>query len=157
MLFAPPGYNIDEMHDIFRDMEDFFVPHVGEDPEKFARGESNVPGLNFVMGYASSDRMMILPEATSRKQVDQLMEVTQEKIRKIPGVISVATRGSIFSSNFGGTRSINVDISGSDMETLFDVGFKAFIKSKEIFDNPQVRPQPPSLSLGQPLLEVHPD
>ncbi|MCZ6797921.1 MAG: efflux RND transporter permease subunit [Gammaproteobacteria bacterium] len=41
--------------------------------------------------------------------------------------------------------------------TLFDAGFKAFIKSRQIFENPQVRPQPSSLSLGQPLLEIRPD
>ena len=79
------------------------------------------------------------------------------KIQEIPGLISFASRGSIFSSNTGGTRSINLEITGSELVPLFDAGFKAFVKSREIFERPQVRPQPSTLTLGQPLLEVHPD
>lgn len=156
-LFAPPGYNIDEMHKIFRQINDYLVPYIGDDPEKFASGETEVPGLNYVLGYAGSDRIMLLPEATSRAQVEELKTIVTEKIKEVPGVIAFASRGSIFSSNTGGSRSINLELSGSDLVSLFDAGFKAFVRSRAIFDNPQVRPEPSSLSLGQPLLEVHPD
>ena len=59
-MYAPPGYNIDEMHDIYRDMDDYLVPYIGDDPEKFARGEADLPGLNYVVGYVAAARNMIL-------------------------------------------------------------------------------------------------
>ena len=72
-------------------------------------------------------------------------------------VMRPARMSSIFSGNSGGTRSINIDISGPDLQTLFDAGFKVFTKSKQIFENPRVKSEPSSLKMGQPMLEVRPD
>lgn len=156
-IFAPPGYNIAEMHGIFKNLDNYLVPFIGNDPDKFVNGETEVPGLNYTMGYVNANSIIYIPEATSRHQVEALKDVITTKIKEIPGVIAFATRGSIFSSNTGGSRSINLELSGTDLVALFDAGFKAFIKSRQIFENPQVRPQPSSLSLGQPLLEIRPD
>ena len=156
-MFAPPGYNIDEMHAIYKDMDDFLVPYIGEDPDKFARGESDLPGLNYVVGYAAAARNMVILETTSPGQVNDLLEIVVEKIREIPGIHSFASRGSIFSSNWGGSRSINLELSGTDLVHLFDAGLKAFVKAQTVFDNPQIRPQPSSLAMGQPLVEIRPD
>ncbi|NKB37394.1 MAG: MMPL family transporter [Gammaproteobacteria bacterium] len=156
-IFAPPGYNIDEMHAIQKNLNEYFVPYVGDEPARFDRGESEVPALRYFIGYASAGRVMMIPEAISRSQIEELKEVVNKKIQDFPGVIAFASRGSIFSSNTGGSRSINLELSGTDLVSLFDAGFKAFIKSRQIFENPQVRPQPSSLSLGQPLLEIRPD
>ena len=156
-MFAPPGYNIDEMQAIYKDMDEFLVPYIGEDPDKYARGESDLPGLNYVVGYAAAARNMVLLEATSPGQVNDLLEIVVEKIREIPGIHSFASRGSIFSSNWGGSRSINLELSGTDLVSLFDAGLKAFVKAQSVFDNPQIRPQPSSLAMGQPLVEIRPD
>ncbi len=156
-MYAPPGYNIDEMHDIYRDMDDYLVPYIGEDPEKFARGEADLPGLNYVVGYVAAARNMILVESTSTGQVNDLLEIVVDKIREIPGIHAFASRGSIFSSNWGGSRSINLELSGTDLVALFDAGRRAFVKAQSVFENPQIRPQPSSLAMGQPLVEIHPD
>ena len=156
-MFAPPGYNIDEMQAIYKDMDDFLVPYIGEDPDKYASGESDLPGLNYVVGYAAAARNMVLLEATSPGQVNDLLEIVVEKIREIPGIHSFASRGSIFSSNWGGSRSINLELSGTDLVSLFDAGHKAFVKAQSVFVNPQIRPQPSSLAMGQPLVEIRPD
>ena len=156
-LFAPPGYNIDEMHAIFREVNDFLVPHIGEDPEKYATGESGVPGLNYVIGYATAKFNVLMPEATSARQVDDMLRIITGKIREIPGIHSFASRGSIFSGNMGGSRSINLEVSGTDLVDVFDAGRTAFAKAGTLFENPQIRPQPPSLSIGQPLVEIRPD
>ena len=156
-MFAPPGYNIEEMRAIYKDMDDFLVPYIGEDPDKYARGESDLPGLNYVVGYAAAARNMVLVEATSPGQVNDLLEIVVEKIREIPGIHSFASRGSIFSSNWGGSRSINLELSGTDLVSLFDAGHKAFVKAQSVFENPQIRPQPSGLAMGQPLVEIRPD
>ena len=156
-MFSPPGYNIQTMDTIIQDLNDYFVPFVGDDPAKFERGETEVPALNYMIGYARAGSILLIPEATSRRQVDALVTAVSNRFKQVPGVIAFASRGSIFASNTGGSRSINLDISGTDLTPLFDTGFRAFIKANEIFENPQVRPQPPSLTMGQPLLEVRPD
>ncbi len=157
MLFAPPGYNVHEMHGIYRQLEAELLPYVGEDPAKYARGESEVPGLNFVLGYAGAERNMILPEATSRKQADDLVQVISEMAAGIPGIHAFASRGSIFSSNFGGSRSINLELAGTDLVLLFATAARAFELAHQVFDNPRIRPTPSSLTMGQPMLEIRPD
>ncbi len=155
--FSPPGYNIKTMDAIIRELNDYFVPFVGSDPNAFDAGEAAVPALNFFVGYARSGSVLLVIEATDRSQVDGLVAAASKRFKEIPGVRSFASKGSIFASNLGGSRSINLDISGSDLESLFDTGLMAFLRAKEIFENPQVRPQPSSLSLGQPMLEIRPD
>ena len=100
-MYAPPGYNIDEMHAIYKDLDDFLVPHIGEDPEKYAKGESELPGLNYVVGYVGAARNMVIPEATAPGQVNDLLEIAVEKVREIPGIHAFASKGSIFSSKHG--------------------------------------------------------
>ncbi len=157
LMFAPPGYNVQMMREAFQEVDRAFVPAVGQDPADFGRGESEVPALNFTIGFASSSRVFVVREATDRRQTDALMEVATRKTAELPGLRSFSSRGSIFSGNFGGTRSINVEISGPDLQRLFAAGFKVFLKSKEIFDNPRVKSEPSSLNMGQPMLEVRPD
>ncbi len=156
-LFAPPGYNIEEMHAIQRSLYADFLPYVGDDPELFDRGESEVPAMDYVYGYASSGRVVMIVESSARPQTDKLKDVITERIQEVPGVIAFSSRGSIFLSNSGGSRSINLELSGTDLVSLFDAGFKAFVRSREIFENPQVRPEPSTLTLGQPMLEIRPD
>ncbi|MGR9073447.1 MAG: efflux RND transporter permease subunit [Gammaproteobacteria bacterium] len=156
-LFAPPGYNLDEMISVVDEMHAFLTPYLDDEPERFARGESEVPALNFIVTYARTESILFIVETKARDQIDALIEALSKKFSQVPGMISFSSRGSIFASNFGGTRSINLDISGPELAPLFETGFKAFRRAREIFDKPQVRPQPSNLTMGQPLLEVRPD
>jgi len=157
LMFAPPGYNIDMMRDAFQRVDAEFYPAVGQDPAVFSAGDSDVPALNFTIGFATQSRVFVVREATDRLQTAALMQVATEKTSQLPGLFSFSSRGSIFSSNFGGTRSINIEVSGPELATLFEAGAKVQAKAKEIFDNPRVKSEPSSLTLGQPMLEVRPD
>jgi multidrug efflux pump subunit AcrB len=157
LMFAPPGYNIQMMRDAFQEADRDFVPAVGQDPAVFESGESDVPALNFTIGFATSGRVFVVREATDRRQTDALMAAATRKTAQLPGLRSFSSRGSIFSGNFGGTRSINLEVSGPDLQSLFAAGLKVFQKSKQIFDNPRVKSEPSSLNMGQPMLEVRPD
>ena len=157
LMFAPPGYNIDTMQEVYQSVDAHFAPHFDADPSEYANGRSTVPAIRSNVAFVSSGQVFYLIEAANRNQVDDLMRIASERIQDVPGLIAFANRGSIFSGNSGGTRSINVDISAADLETLFDASFKAFLKARAIFENPQVRPDPSNLTMGQPLLEIRPD
>ncbi|EXJ15171.1 efflux RND transporter permease subunit [Imhoffiella purpurea] len=157
MMFAPPGYNIGMMRETFQEADAEFYPAVGQDPALFAAGEAEIPALNFTIGFANERMVFVVREATDRRQTEDLMQVATEKTADFPGLRSFSSRGSIFSSNFGGTRSINIEVSGPDLPPLFEAGRRVSAKAKEIFDNPRVKSEPSSLTLGQPMLEVHPD
>ncbi|MEN8259811.1 MAG: efflux RND transporter permease subunit, partial [Pseudomonadota bacterium] len=156
-MFAPPGYNLQEMTKLLDGIHKTFLPHLNEDPDRFARGESDIPGLHFVVTYVRPQAILMIAETRAPDQIDDLIKVISKEFAQAPGMISFSSRGSIFASNLGGARSINLDITGPELASLFETGLVAFRRSKEIFDNPQVRPDPPALTLGQPLLEIRPD
>ncbi len=157
LLFAPPGYNIDMMREAFQRVDAEFYPAVGQDPTLFDNGEAEVPALNFTIGFATQSRVFAVREATDRRHTGELMRVATEKTSQLPGLRSFSSRGSIFAGNFGGTRAINIDISGPDLASLFDAASRVQDKAKTVFDRPRVKADPSALTLGQPMLEVLPD
>ncbi|MEM1435769.1 MAG: efflux RND transporter permease subunit [Pseudomonadota bacterium] len=157
LMFAPPGYNIDTMREVYREIDGTFSPHFDADPKDFKLGVSDIPAIRGNVSFVNTGQVFYLVEATDRTEADLLVDQVSGRIRELPGLLAFATRGSIFSGNSGGTRSINVDISAPDLPTLFDASFSAFVKARGLFDNPQVRPDPSNLTMGQPLLEIRPN
>lgn len=156
-MFAPPGYNLQEMSKYLDELHRYFLPYLDDEPADFAAGKTPVPALNFIVTYVRPQSILMIAETKSRDQIDDLIAVISAKFSEFPGMISFSSRGSIFASNMGGTRSINLDISGSSLIPLFEASAKAYRKANQVFDGGQVRPQPSGLTLGQPLLEIHPD
>jgi multidrug efflux pump subunit AcrB len=85
------------------------------------------------------------------------MDAIDAKYSEYAGMRSFTTRGSIISSNDGGTRSINLDISGPELEPIYSAATAAYNRAREVFANPRIRANPATLSLSQPLIEIHPD
>ncbi len=84
------------------------------------------------------------------------MDGIDKRFASFPGMRAFSTRGSIITSNDGGTRSVNLEISGAGLAEIYQVVGTAYERAFEVFDGPSVNPDPPVLTLGQPLLEVVP-
>ncbi|WP_237057074.1 efflux RND transporter permease subunit [Microbulbifer sediminum] len=153
---APPGYNLDTMEAIASEIQEYFLQYVGDDPEAFKRGETDVPAMKYLNLRVSPQSLRIISETRDPRQIDELMEAIVRKYESYPGMRAFAARGSIISSNDGGTRSVNLDISGPNLADLYQVARAAYDRAEEIFDNPRIQTRPSSLSLSQPLLQVHP-
>jgi len=154
-MFPPSGYNLPEMARISAAMNEYFVPHIQADRSAFIEGKTPVPPLDVLVTSASDSRLMLIA-TTRHEDMAALIDSVTEKFREIPGMRAFASRGSIFSGNLGGTRSVELDITGPELAPLYEVALKTFLKAKELFNDPQIRPVP-GLSLGQPLLEIRPD
>jgi multidrug efflux pump subunit AcrB len=155
-MSAPPGYNLEAMEKIGREVEAYLVPHVDADPQLFKRGESEVPAITYVNMSMWSDRLRIISEPVDASDVDALMEAITRKYREYAGMRAFAARGSIITSNDGGTRSINLDIAGPDLAAIYGVALAAYRRAGEVFDGPRIQSQPSSLTLAQPMVEVRP-
>ncbi|MEN1729111.1 MAG: efflux RND transporter permease subunit, partial [Pseudomonadota bacterium] len=157
MMFAPPGYNLEEMELIGRQVEDWLLPFVGDDPERYASGESEVPALAYMSISVSAERIWLLAETVDPKQIDDFMVVITAYYETFPGMRAFANRGSIISSNDGGTRSVNLDITGRELADIYRVAGLAYSRAEAVFDNPRLGSSPSSLSLDQPLVEIRPN
>ncbi len=154
---APPGYNLDTMAGIAHEVQDYFVQFVGADPGSFDDGETDVPPIRYLNVGVDPGGMRIIAETLDPAHIDDLMDAVTRKYREYPGMRAFASRGSIITSNDGGTRSINLDISGPDLATIYDASLAAYRRAEEVLGNPRIQSDPSSLALTQPLIEVLPD
>ncbi len=156
-MSAPPGYNIETMQEIGLEVQDYFLQFVGDDPDRFDRGEAPVPAIKYLNTRISAGGFRIISEPIRRSDIDELMDAITERYRQYPGMRAFAARGSIISSNDGGTRSINLDVSGPSLGVIYDAALATVRRAEEVFGNPRIQSSPSSLALSQPLLEVRPD
>jgi multidrug efflux pump subunit AcrB len=156
-LIPPPGYNLETMHRIGEDVQRHFMPYLDHEPDDFANGETDVPALKYLNLRVQADRLRIIAEPKDPAQIKPLMDALRNKYREYPGMRSFVSRGSIITSNDGGTRSVNLDIAGADLATIYDAALAAYRRAGEVFDDPRIKANPSSLSLSQPMIELRPD
>ena len=156
-MTPPPGYNLKTMESIGLELQEYFMPFLSHSPEQFDRGETEVPALAYLNLSIQASRIRIISQPKDPAHIKPMMQAIAKKYNTYPGMRSFVTRGSIITSNSGGSRSINLDISGPTLQGIFDVALEADRRSKEVFDKPRVRANPSTLSLTQPMVEIRPD
>jgi multidrug efflux pump subunit AcrB len=156
-MSAPPGYNIETMAEIGREVQDHFMQFVGDDPERFDRGETSVPAIRYLNTRVTAGGFRIISEPVRTGDIEELMDAITTYYRRYPGMRAFAARGSIISSNDGGTRSINLDISGPSLAVIYDAALATYRRAEKVLGNPRIQSSPSALSLSQPLLEIRPD
>jgi multidrug efflux pump subunit AcrB len=155
-MIPPPGYSLAEMTATAEDVQAYFLPFLDHEPEQFASGATRVPALRYINMLVQPERVRIITEPKDPAHANALKRVLTAKFREYSGMRAFAVRGSIISSNDGGTRSINLDISGPDLKAIYDTALAAYRRAEEVFDDPQIGSDPRTLSLSQPLLEIRP-
>ncbi len=156
VMIAPPGYSLEAMREIALQVEAKFKPHLDTSPEDYASGRTDVPALNRVLMFVQAGSIRLICTTKSPGQINDLMDIITTYFRSFPGMRAFSSRGSIISSNDGGTRSVNLDISGPDLPEIYTTALAAYRRAEEVFENPQIGSSPSSLVLGQPLVELHP-
>ena len=157
VMNAPPGYNLDTMAEVGIELRDYLLPFVDADPRDYERGQLSVPPLRYINLRIEPDGLRIIAEPVDPRQVEPLMDVLTKQFQRYPGMRAFAARGSIITSNDGGTRSINLDVSGANLTSIYSSAAAVYRRAQEVFENPRIQSQPRSLSLAQPLVEIRPD
>lgn len=158
-MSAPPGYNLGRMTGIGHEIQNELLPYLEHEPEAFDDGETDIPAIDYLILWITSERVFAIaePKKKTLAHIEGLMDGISAIYERYPGMRAFATRGSIITSNDGGTRSINLDISGTDLAGIYDTANAAYDRAEVVFDNPSIQANPSSLTLSQPLIEVRPD
>ncbi len=158
-MSAPPGYNLERLTEVGHEVQDNLLPYLEDEPEAYQRGDTEVPAIDYMIMWVNTRGMTIIAEPKDKAPatVNALMDVVRAEYEKHPGMRAFATRGSIITSNDGGTRSVNLDISGPDLVAVYEAANTAYDRADEVFDDPSIQANPSSLQLSQPLIEVRPD
>lgn len=158
-MFAPPGYNLETMTEIHHRTAPLVVREIGADGSDYAAGRTDIPPIEAHTATVSPGQMVFVTVPLERGQTQALLEALTRHFRAEPGMRSFASRGSIFSDNRGGSRSINVELSGRDLNQLFETALRAFDTANGLFEGVQVNadPSPPTLNMTQPIARILPD
>lgn len=155
-MIAPPGYNLSEMAGIAAELREYLSAQVERDPADFDRGNTSMPALKYYSLSVSVGRIRVLSEPVRSDDITAMMNAMTVLFRQYPGMRAFSSRGSIISSNDGGTRAVALDISGPDLASLYATADAAYVAAGQLFDQPQLNSEPASLSLDQPLVEIRP-
>lgn len=155
-LSSPPGYNLETMAKIGHELQEYFLPFVEHSPEQFENGKTEVPAIAYLNLSIEPQRIRIISQPKDPKHIKALMNAIRDKYKQYPAMRSFVTRGSIITSNSGGTRSVNLDISGPNLSDIYKSALAAYRRAQEVFDSPRIRANPSTLSLSQPLIEIVP-
>jgi hydrophobic/amphiphilic exporter-1 (mainly G- bacteria), HAE1 family len=158
VLLPPPGYNLGTATSIAKEVEKAVRPLWSSET-----GPESVPGQppkikNFFF-VARSSTTFVGASAVDSTRVAELIPVLREPVFKEPGTYGFITQPSLFGRAIGGGRSIDVDISGPDLEQVLGVALKGTgIISKLLprEEGHQLRPKP-GLELGAPEVRIYPD
>lgn len=157
-IVPPPGYNLDTMEQIARGYEKEVFPLLAEvsGPEPDAQGR---PKLNRFFFVTFRGRTILGAAAHDPTRVKDLIPILSEAAFKEPGTLGQITQRSLFGRGVTGTRAIDLNILGPDLEPLMEVALKTFNRVNQEFprkEGNQVRPQP-ELVLGAPELRIRPN
>lgn len=148
ILIPPPGLSYDERMDIGEKIFAAVKPYYQE-------GYEGLPGIKN-MFYVATDWITLFG-ATSHKEQEagRLVPLFTGVINSLPGMFGVSNQAGIFETRLGRGRTIDVDLSGEDIDKVIRAGGVMFgIIMKEI-PGVQIRPIP-SLELLYPEVRFLP-
>ncbi len=152
-IFVPPGYSINETKKIADKMEASARP-LWEKSEKMGDG----PGIERFFFVAFDGGGFAGATATDPNRVTELRPVLMRPVFSEPGARAFVFQASLFGRSVGGSRSINIDLTGPSLASLVSVARQLTQILDESFPvsyGNQVRILP-SLDSGAPQIRISP-
>ncbi len=149
ILIPPPGLSYEEKATIGQQFFELFQPYIGKDHNGF-------PGIAN-MFYVGSERFNIIGAISSHEQrAGELVPLFMRQINSaIPGMRGVSIQAGIFQNRLGRGRTVEVDISGDDLNRVVQVAGMMFGALRKAIPGSQIRPVP-SLELLFPEVQFAP-
>ncbi len=170
-IIPPPGYNLKTTTDIASIIEAELQPlwngstgnvgnmNNGADRKNTASDPDQRPRISRFLFVASRGTTFLGASAEDANRVKDLIPIMRNASYREPGTFGLISQSSLFARGIGGGRSINLDVTGPDLETILDTTLKAVGKMQQAMPSSQgtqLRPRP-GLELGAPEIRVEPD
>jgi HAE1 family hydrophobic/amphiphilic exporter-1 len=147
-LVPPPGLSYEERRQIGESLFRALSGYIGKDHDGF-------PGIK-EMFYVGAENFMFLGSMSLHEQrAGELVPLFSRTINSLPGIFGVASQAGIFQTRLGGGRTVDVDVSGQDMNSIIKVAGAMFGMIRKEISGAQVRPIP-SIELLYPEINIIP-
>lgn len=159
IMLPPPGYNLDTLTKIAERVEGRIKNLWSKDTGSISiKGQPpKIKNFFFVAGAGGNTLFGASSEEDTR--VRELIPVLTSSLYGEPGAFGFFSQPSLFQRGFGGGRSIDLDITGPDLDKVIIVAQKAAALVTQAFprkDGNQMRPIP-GLVLGSPEVQIKPN
>jgi len=156
IIIPPPGYNLETVNTIAKKIEHATSPHWVINADKPDAKDPKIERFFFV---ATRSNTFLGAIAENPNDLEALKPILQKPAFSEPGTFGFITQPSIFGRGIGGSRKIDLDISGPDLPTILGVAGQVFGTLTGVFprsEGNQWRPVP-GLELGAPEVRLIPD
>ncbi|MEW5978908.1 MAG: efflux RND transporter permease subunit [Acidobacteriota bacterium] len=153
IMLPPPGYSLEEtskFHDVFRKELGYLWKDPPNSPEALKLPGGGVETLFFV---ALTNNAFMGVKANDPLRVRELLPEFNRANAMLPGTIAFTIQSSIFQRSESSGRTIDIEITGPQLEQLIALGGEVFGKVMQLMPGAQARPIP-SLDLGNPEVRV---
>jgi HAE1 family hydrophobic/amphiphilic exporter-1 len=148
LLIPPPGLSFEERKNIGQQIYNMNKPYFGKD-------NGGYPGIKN-MFYVGAEQIMLFGAISQHEQrAGELLPLFQQTINSIPGMFGISTQAGIFQTRLGRGRTVEVDISGDDINQIVQAAGILFGAIQKEIPGVQIRPVP-SLELLFPEVRLIP-
>lgn len=153
-ILPPPGYNIDEVVGIGKNIEKDLAPLWTSTPEELEKMPGG--GIDNFFFVALPNQAFMGMRAAEASRVGELLPLANNALRSIPGAFGIANQSSLFGGTFSGTRTVEIDITGPDLNEVLAIALQVFGQVDQVLPGSGKRPIP-GLDLGNPELRIYPE
>ncbi len=156
IILPPPGYSLEEQKVIGliieKELSPYWLAKKGTKEAEMLDGPPIKHGF-----YVSRGRAIFMGVLSAEpERVAELIPVLRRVCGKIPGMITIVQQASLFERASSGGRTIDIELTGPDLNRLVYYGAQVFGQVSQVFPpGTQARPVP-SLELGSPELQILP-
>jgi HAE1 family hydrophobic/amphiphilic exporter-1 len=157
LIIPPPGYNLETTETIAQRIEAVAEPMWDAAPD--TETEDGQPALESFFFVATPGNSFVGAAAVDGKRVADVIPILSRPIFAEPGTFGFMTQPSLFGRGVGGGRTIEVNISGDELEDILRVAGQAAGSIGQLLprsEGHQFRPIP-GLELGAPEVRLIPD
>jgi HAE1 family hydrophobic/amphiphilic exporter-1 len=158
-VLPPPGYNLATNTEIASRLENQTKPLWASENGGATETADGTPTLKDFYFVALPSLTLVLGRAADEQRVKEVIPLLQRPVFSEPGMFGFFRNASIFGRGIGGSRSIDFDISGPDLEEISQVATRAAGLVEQALprsEGNQMRPRP-DLTLGAPEVRLLPD
>lgn len=122
ILLPPPGYNLDKLMELGESVEQQLRPYWDVDPNSEEAKQLDFPAIGDFFFVARGRSVFMGLRAHEPERASELIELIQRVSGNLPGTFAVAKQSSLFEQGLTAGRTIDIEITGPELEQLVGLG-----------------------------------
>jgi HAE1 family hydrophobic/amphiphilic exporter-1 len=164
IVLPPPGYNLDKLMEMGEHVETSLRPYWDIDPESPEAQNLDYPAIGDFFFVARGRQVFMGIRAHDPTRAGELVPLVQKVTAGLPGTFTVAKQSSLFEQGLTAGRTVEMEITGPDLNRLAALGGQILGQVKGngtpefpgVIPAAQVRPVPSLEVASNPELHVEP-